>query len=65
MKTDPSEERNGPVSIVTTHYVKPECMKEFEEEIGVVSRYFSCYPGYPGVNFFRPADPSDRYSGWF
>jgi antibiotic biosynthesis monooxygenase (ABM) superfamily enzyme len=54
----PGEDK-GPVTIVTTHFVKPEKMQEFEDELKEVSNYFAGYPGYLGVNFFRPSDPAD------
>lgn len=44
---------------MTTHFVKPEKIQEFEDEINNVSKYYAGFPGYLGVTFFRPADPAD------
>lgn len=57
--TEGNGDNSEPVTIVTTHFVRPERMKEFEKELKSVSKYFTGYPGYLGVNFFRPADPAD------
>ncbi|WP_421908610.1 antibiotic biosynthesis monooxygenase [Methanolacinia petrolearia] len=53
------DEKPKPFTLVTTHYVKPGKMDEFSEEIRNLSGYSSGYPGYMGVNFFRPSDPAD------
>jgi len=50
---------SDPVTIVRTHFVKPGFEKEFEDEIIRLSEIFSQYPGYLGVNFFRPLDSAD------
>ncbi|WP_048145751.1 hypothetical protein [Methanoplanus limicola] len=50
---------SNPVTIVRTHFVKPGFKDKSEEEIIRLSKILSQYPGYPGVNFFRPPDPAD------
>ena len=50
---------SNPVTIVRTHFVKPGFKDKFEEEIISLSKILSQYPGYLGVNFFRPLDPAD------
>ena len=48
-----------PVTIVKTHFVKPECQKAFESEFIKLSGIISKYPGYMGINIFRPLDSAD------
>jgi len=48
-----------PVTVVKTHFVKPECGEVFESKIMKMSVDISRFPGYLGVNFFRPLDPAD------
>lgn len=48
-----------PITIVKTHFVKPECHKAFESEFIKLSGIISKFPGYMGINIFRPLDPAD------
>lgn len=48
-----------PVTIVKTHFVKPECQKAFESEFIRLSGCISKFPGYLGISIFRPLDPAD------